>query len=76
MTRQNDVRFSFRISSIDFNVVSFQLDEGISRPFRLNVELSSTDPSIDFGTVLDQLATFTIWRGETAVRYVNGVDLQ
>ncbi|CAG9240190.1 hypothetical protein PSP6_900001 [Paraburkholderia tropica] len=26
--------------------------------------------------MLDQLATFTIWRGETAVRYVNGVDLQ
>ncbi|MBN3858944.1 type VI secretion system tip protein VgrG, partial [Paraburkholderia sp. Ac-20340] len=47
--------------------------EGISSPFNLTVELSSTDPAVDFSKVLDQPATFTIWRGETAVRYVNGL---
>ncbi|WP_322006108.1 type VI secretion system Vgr family protein [Paraburkholderia tropica] len=74
MPRQSDVRFTFEAAgAAAFDVVSFQLEEGISRPFSLSIELSSSDSAIDFGTVLDQSATFTIWRGETAVRYVNGL---
>ncbi|CAG9193601.1 Type VI secretion system spike protein VgrG2b [Paraburkholderia tropica] len=74
MPRQSDLHFSFKSEgSTAFDVISFQLDEGISRPFRLTVDLSSTDPDVDFRKVLDQSATFTIWRGETAVRYVNGL---
>ncbi|MBN3858598.1 type VI secretion system tip protein VgrG, partial [Paraburkholderia sp. Ac-20340] len=69
MPRQSDVRFTFEAAgSIAFDVVGFQLTEGISSPFNLTVELSSTDPAVDFSKVLDQPATFTIWRGETAVR--------
>jgi Phage tail baseplate hub (GPD)/PAAR motif len=54
-------------------VVSFTLNEALSEPFLLDVQLSSDSAAADFGNVLDQPALFTIWRGETAVRRVHGV---
>ncbi|WP_321959660.1 contractile injection system protein, VgrG/Pvc8 family, partial [Paraburkholderia tropica] len=56
-----------------FDVVSFRLEEAISRPYLLTAELSSADPSIDFGTLLDQPALLTIRRGDTDVRCVHGI---
>ncbi|WP_321919920.1 contractile injection system protein, VgrG/Pvc8 family [Paraburkholderia tropica] len=53
--------------------MSFRLEEAISRPYLLTVELSSTDLSVDFGTLLDQPALLTIRRGDTDVRYVHGI---
>ncbi len=73
MPRQSDLSFAFApASGAAFDVVSFRLEEAISRPFVLSVELSSTDPAVNFGTILDQPALLTIRRGDADVRYVHG----
>lgn len=74
MPRQSDLRFTFEPLQGDaFEVVEFHLEEGLSQPFRLGLELASHDPAIDFNRVLDLAALFTIWRGDTPVRYVHGL---
>ncbi|MGV2895483.1 contractile injection system protein, VgrG/Pvc8 family [Achromobacter sp. AGC78] len=72
--RANIYRFTFTpASGAAFDVIEFTLDEALSETYRLCIELSSIDPAIDFGTLLDQPALFTIWRGEHAVRHVHGI---
>ncbi|MDH0738169.1 type VI secretion system Vgr family protein, partial [Achromobacter spanius] len=74
MPRLSDLRFTFTpASGVEFDVIEFTLDEALSETYRLCLELSSVDPAIDFGTLLDQPALFTIWRGEQAVRHVHGI---
>ncbi|MBB2998965.1 hypothetical protein FHX57_001293 [Paraburkholderia tropica] len=74
MPRQSDLSFAFApASGAAFDVVSFRLEEAISRPYLLTVELSSIDPTIDFGTLLDKSALLTIRRGDADVRYVHGI---
>ena len=75
MPRLSDVRFTFSPSAagVDFEVLEFTLDEALSETFLLRVELSSFDPAVDFGAMLDQPALFTIWRGDMPVRHVHGV---
>ncbi|KNE29801.1 type IV secretion protein Rhs [Achromobacter spanius] len=74
MSHKQDHRFTFTpASGAAFDVVEFTLDEALSETYRLCLELSSVDPAIDFGTLLDQPALFTIWRGDQAVRHVHGI---
>ncbi|WP_420994269.1 type VI secretion system Vgr family protein [Cupriavidus sp. 30B13] len=73
MPRQSDLRFTFAPAAGDFEVIEFTLDEAISEPFVLRLELASFDPAVDFGKLLDRPALFTLWRGETPVRYVHGI---
>ncbi|WP_434765769.1 type VI secretion system Vgr family protein [Pseudomonas triticicola] len=74
MPRQSDLRFTFEpLQGDPFDVVSFTLEESLSQPFKLELELASHNAAIDFNRVLDLAALFTIWRGETAVRYVHGL---
>ncbi|QXI30125.1 type VI secretion system Vgr family protein [Pseudomonas vanderleydeniana] len=74
MPRQSDLRFTFVPQQGDvLEVVSFELEEGLSRPFALTLELVSRDPAIDFNRILDLPALFTIWRHDTAVRHVHGL---
>ncbi|SCZ39184.1 MULTISPECIES: type VI secretion system Vgr family protein [Pseudomonas] len=74
MPRQSDLRFTFEpLKGDPFEVVSFTLQEGLSQPFKLELELASHNAAIDFNRVLDLAGLFTIWRGETPVRYVHGL---
>ena len=74
MPRQSDLRFTFvPASGVALEVVAFTLTEGLSEPFHLALELSSGDPAVDFGSLLDQPAVLTLWRGEQPVRYVHGI---
>lgn len=75
MPRLSDVRFTFSPSAdeSEFEVVHFTLDEALSESFCLRLELSSLDPAVDFGALLDHPALFTIWRGDAPVRYVHGI---
>ncbi len=76
MPRQSDLRFTFTAaSSLNLDVIEFDLIEALSQPFELKLQLSSPDPAIDFGKVLDQPALFTIWRGDVPVRYVHGITV-
>ncbi|MCW2271676.1 type VI secretion system Vgr family protein [Pseudomonas sp. JUb96] len=75
MPRQSDLRFTFQplASEAQFEVIDFDLEEGLSQPFRLALTLSSHDPDIAFAGLLDNPARFTLWQGEYAVRHVHGL---
>lgn len=74
MPRQSDLRFTFEpLKGDPFDVVSFTLQEGLSQPFKLELQLASHNAAIDFNNVLDLAGLFTLWRGEIPVRYVHGL---
>jgi type VI secretion system secreted protein VgrG len=75
MPSQSDLRFTFQplVGQIEFEVVSFELDEAISAPFHLSLELMSYQDDVDFGQLLDQPVLFTLWRGDQPLRYVHGL---
>ncbi|MGV8401396.1 type VI secretion system Vgr family protein [Pseudomonas aeruginosa] len=76
MPTQSDLRFTFDLIGSEardvFEVVEFELREALSETFHLAVELTCTNPAVDFGQVLDRPARLTLWRGDTPVRYVHG----
>ena len=73
MAAQSNLRFTFTVGSNDvFDVVEFRLTEGLSETFRLDIDLSCTNPAVDFAEILDRPALFTLWHGEQPVRYVHG----
>ncbi|POA16943.1 hypothetical protein C1886_24500 [Pseudomonas sp. FW300-N1A1] len=52
MPRQSDLRFTFELLQGDaFEVVEFELEEALSQPFKLTLDLASHDPAIDFNRV-------------------------
>lgn len=72
--RQSDVRFRFSVPECAaLDVVRFELEEGVSQSFRLELELSSFDHAIDPNALLDRDATFTIERDGIAERTVVGI---
>ncbi|MGE8348824.1 contractile injection system protein, VgrG/Pvc8 family, partial [Pseudomonas helleri] len=74
MPSSQNVRFTFSSTAdIAFEVVSFELSEGISELFCLNVELISESANADFATLLDKPATLTLFQGDQPVRYVHGL---
>ncbi|AYD64767.1 type VI secretion system tip protein VgrG [Achromobacter sp. B7] len=75
MAHSSDLRFTFvpAARGVAFDVIEFTLDEALSETYRLDLELSSFDPAIDFGALLDQTALFTLWRGDAPVRHVHGI---
>lgn len=57
MAAQSDLRFTFSGGSDDtFDVVEFRLTEGLSETFRLDIDLSCTNPAVDFADILDRPA--------------------
>jgi len=64
MPSQSDLRFTFQplVGQVEFEVVSFELDEAISKPFQLSLELVSYQDDVDFGQLLDKPVLFTLWR--------------
>ncbi|BDU17796.1 type VI secretion system Vgr family protein [Lysobacter auxotrophicus] len=73
MAHQSDVRFRFLVGEQSLDVVRFELTEGVSQAFRLNLELSSVDDAIDGAGLLDQDAVFTIERDGIPDRTVAGI---
>ncbi|MFJ4384779.1 type VI secretion system Vgr family protein [Pseudomonas sp. NPDC089408] len=75
MPTQSDLRFTFEplVGQLEFEVVSFTLDEAISSPFQLKLELVSFEGDVDFGQLLDKPVLFTLWRGMRILRHVHGL---
>ena len=73
--RQRDLQFTFSVltAQVAFEVVEFTLEEALSEPFRLTLELASDNGAIDFGQILDQPALLTIWQGGLQMRHVHGL---
>lgn len=75
MPSQSDLRYSFQplVGQAHFEVVSYTLEEALSTPFKLHLELVSEDDDIDFGQLLDHPVLFTVWHGQQPMRYVHGI---
>lgn len=75
MPNQSELSYRFEpLASQDpFEVVSFTLDEALSTPFRLVLELVSYEDNVDFAHLLDKPALFTILRGQRPMRHVHGL---
>jgi type VI secretion system secreted protein VgrG len=75
MPSQSDLRYRFQplLGHAEFEVVAFKLEEGISQPFTLTLDLVSYESDIDFGHLLDQPVLFTVYAGERPVRHVHGL---
>ncbi|WP_199101155.1 type VI secretion system tip protein TssI/VgrG, partial [Dyella sp. ASV21] len=74
MPQQSDISFAFHgPDGLAADVVSFELTEGLSELFKLDLELSSSDPEWPFQSLLDQQALFSILHDGEVVRRVHGV---
>lgn len=74
MAWHSGLRFTFEgIEGVTFDVVRFELIEAISQPFRLELQLSSSDPNIELDALLDRACVFAIERDGESVRTVHGV---
>ncbi len=72
----NATRFSFSTAQLGegrLEVVTFTGHEAISQPFRFELDLLSTDPSVPFSDVVDQPATLTMHGAEDEAWPVHGV---
>lgn len=56
-----------------FAVVSFRLNQRLSSPFELNVNVASKEFGLKASGLLEKKAKLTIWQGPKALRYVTGV---
>ncbi|WP_206858569.1 type VI secretion system Vgr family protein [Lysobacter changpingensis] len=71
---RSDVRFSIALGDgLALDVVRFELTEGVSQSFRLELDLSSADDAIDAAELLDHEAVFAIEREGVAERKVAGI---
>ena len=76
MANQTGLQFTVKVGALPestFVVASFQLDEGLNRPFNLQLELASSEPDVDFGAVLDQPCELMVWYNGELQRRVCGV---
>ena len=76
MANQTGLQFTVKVGAFPestFVVASFQLDEGLNRPFNLQLELASSQPDVDFGAVLDQPCELMVWYNGELQRRVCGV---
>lgn len=73
MAHDAGLRFRFEADAGEFEVVRFELKEGVSQPFRLELALSSLDDAIQATSLLDCEVRFTIERNGAADREVVGI---
>ena len=73
MAHQAEIGFTLDIAGRAFDVVRFELTEGVSQSFRLELDLSAADDAIDTSALLDRKAVFAIQRDGEAERTVIGV---
>ena len=79
MANQTGLQFTVKVGALPaptFAVASFELNEGLNRPFDLHLELASLLSDIDFGAVLDQPCELLVWFEGDLLRRVSGVVAQ
>jgi len=70
------LRFTLQVdgqTSDTFAVVNFRLNQSLSFPFMLNVDVASQAFNLEAKSLLEKNAILTIWQGPKALRHVKGV---
>ncbi len=73
MAAQSDVEFALEVEGARFEVVRFELQEGVSQVFRLWLELGSCQAQVQADALLDAQAVFRIVRAGEPVCEVHGI---
>ncbi|MCW2474227.1 type VI secretion system tip protein VgrG [Candidatus Symbiopectobacterium sp. NZEC151] len=76
MANSTGLQFTVKVGALPestFAVVDFQLNEALSQPFALSLNLASAQPGIDFGAVLDQPCELLVWYDGELKRRVSGI---
>ncbi|TKY80614.1 type VI secretion system tip protein VgrG [Pectobacterium polonicum] len=76
MANSTGLQFTVKVGALPastFAVVDFQLSEALNQPFALSLNLASTLPDVDFGTVLDQPCELLVWYEGELKRRVSGI---
>ncbi|WP_434667377.1 type VI secretion system tip protein TssI/VgrG [Aeromonas sp. NJAU223] len=76
MADSTGLQFTVKVGALPestFVVAEFALEEALSGPFQLRLELASPQPDVDFGAVLDQPCELLIWYNGELQRRVCGV---
>jgi len=73
MAAQSNTRYTLKTPGTDFDVIGFELKERLSKPFKLTLQLASVEDRPDFGQLIDESATLTLWQDDTEVRHINGI---
>ncbi|WOA52098.1 type VI secretion system Vgr family protein [Dickeya solani] len=76
MANSTGLQFTVKVGALPdttFAVVDFELSEALNQPFALSLNLASTLPGIDFGTVLDQPCELLVWYEGELQRRVSGI---
>ncbi len=73
MAVQSNTRYTLNTPATDFDVIGFELKESLSKPFKLTLQLSSSEDRPDFGQLIDESATLTLWADNEPVRHINGI---
>ncbi|GAB7259837.1 type VI secretion system Vgr family protein [Dickeya ananatis] len=76
MANSTGLQFTVKVGALPdttFAVVDFELSEALNQPFALSLNLASSQPGIDFGTVLDQPCELLVWYEGELQRRVSGI---
>ena len=76
MPQTTGLQFTVRLGQLPddtFAVVDFELNEGLSRTFTLDLNLASSFDGLDAADVLDQSAELSIWQDGQLQRRVRGI---
>ena len=76
MNQANGLRFTFRVADLPdgtVDVVGFKLDEQLSAPFKLTLDLTSGDRIPEAADLMEQAAELGIWQQGELRRCVQGV---
>ncbi|MGL5043797.1 MAG: type VI secretion system tip protein TssI/VgrG [Plesiomonas sp.] len=79
MANQTGLQFTLTVGTLPentFAVAEFSLDEALSSPFLLHLELASSRPDIDFAAVLEKPCELLIWFNGALQRRISGVANQ
>ncbi len=67
------IQFTLEIDNVAFEVVSFTLEEELSKPFMAHIEVLSRNERINEDGILDQKGQLRLWRNGEIERYINGI---
>ncbi|MGZ0749327.1 type VI secretion system Vgr family protein [Kluyvera sichuanensis] len=73
---QNGLRFTLEVDGLEKSataVVRFTLQQMLSSPFLLHIDIASDRSGLTAVSFLEKNATLTIWQGNTPLRFLHGI---
>ncbi|MFC3284158.1 type VI secretion system Vgr family protein [Litchfieldella rifensis] len=79
MANRTGLQFTLALAghdALDLAVVDFRLEEALSQPFHLRIDVASRDPDLAPDAFLDRELTLTVWQAGEPLRRVHGIAVE